>query len=111
MSDPEFGALHAAKLVQRLENELEGLPIDVLSGEKVIEVRPRGVNKGVVAASIIAGRNGSSVLAMGDDRTDEDLFAALPESGISIHVGPRSSRAHYRLADMKAARDFLRSLL
>lgn len=111
MSDPEFGALHATKLVQRLEMELEGLPLDVLSGEKVVEIRPRGVNKGVVAASIIAGRNGSSVLAMGDDQTDEDLFAALPESGIAVHVGARSSRAHYRIADMRAARNFLRSLL
>jgi len=111
MSDPEFGALHARKLVERLQVELEALPIDVLSGEKVIEVRPRGVNKGVAAASIIAGRNGSSVVAMGDDQTDEDLFAALPENGVAVHVGPRSSRAHFRLADMRAARDFLKSLL
>jgi trehalose 6-phosphate synthase/phosphatase len=48
---------------------------------------------------------------MGDDRTDEDLFAALPADGIAIHVGPTPSRAHYRVRDVKAARAFLDQLV
>jgi trehalose 6-phosphate synthase/phosphatase len=52
-----------------------------------------------------------AVLAMGDDQTDEDLFAALPEDGVAVHVGSRPSRARYRLADTTAARAFLADLL
>jgi trehalose 6-phosphate synthase/phosphatase len=48
---------------------------------------------------------------MGDDRTDEDLFAALPEGSISVHVGPAPSRAALRLPDVRAARALLASLL
>jgi trehalose 6-phosphate synthase/phosphatase len=51
------------------------------------------------------------VVAVGDDRTDEDLFAALPESGISIHVGPSASRARYRVEGVARARELLRALI
>ena len=44
---------------------------------------------------------------MGDDRTDEDLFAALPAGAIALHVGPSPSRAPGRLADVRSARAFL----
>ena len=112
MADPDFGGLQAGKLAQRLESELTGLPVDILSGDKVVEIRSQGINKGIVASSIIADHPGPiTVLAMGDDQTDEDLFAALPEGGVAIHVGPRPSRAPYRLEDTRAARAFLSSLL
>jgi trehalose 6-phosphate synthase/phosphatase len=112
MVDPDFGALHAGKLVLRLERELDGVPVDILSGDKVVEIRTQGINKGIVATSIIAARPAPvTVLAMGDDQTDEDLFAALREDDIAVHIGLRPSRAHYRLANTAAARAFLKSLL
>lgn len=112
MADPDFGASHASKLVLRLEKELEGLPVEILSGDKVVEIRTRGVNKGLVASRIIAAEpEAVEVLAMGDDQTDEELFSALPEGGVAVHVGPRPSRAPYRLADTEAARSFLMSFL
>jgi trehalose 6-phosphate synthase/phosphatase len=37
-------------------------------------------------------------LAAGDDATDEDLFAQLPASAWTIHVGPGRSRARYYVA-------------
>ncbi len=112
MADPEFGVLHANKLVARLVSELKGSPAEVLSGDKVIETRSRGIHKGLVAARLIADLpEAVPVLAIGDDQTDEDVFAALPHGGISVHVGPRLSRAEYRLADAKSVRDFLQTLL
>ena len=112
MADPDFGALHAGKLVLRLERELDGLPVEILSGDKVVEIRTQGINKGIVATSIIGARSvPATVLAMGDDQTDEDLFAALQEDGVAVHIGSRASRAHYRLSNTTAARAFLESLL
>ncbi len=112
MADPDLGQLHVSKLISRLEKELAGLPVEVLSGDKVIEIRAQGISKGVVASRVIAIQKGPfSVLAMGDDQTDEDVFATLPPEGFTIHVGPRPSRAKYRLPDSMSARAFLRSLL
>jgi trehalose 6-phosphate synthase/phosphatase len=48
------------------------------------------------------------IVAIGDDRTDEDMFAAVPPEGITIHVGAGPTRAAYLLADTNAVRDLLR---
>jgi trehalose 6-phosphate synthase/phosphatase len=112
MADPDLGPRHVSDLISRLERELAGLPVEVLSGDKVIEIRAQGINKGVVASRVIASQSEpSSVLAMGDDETDEDVFAALPTGAFTVHVGPRPSRATYRLPDTTAAREFLRTLV
>jgi trehalose 6-phosphate synthase/phosphatase len=112
MADPEFGVLHANKLAARLASELNGSPAEVLSGDKVIEIRSRGINKGLVVSRLISDQPETvTVVAIGDDETDEDIFAALPPGGISVHVGPRPSRAEYRLADATSVRGFLSTLL
>ncbi|MGV3621958.1 MAG: trehalose-phosphatase, partial [Archangium sp.] len=76
-------------------------------GSRVLEVRQRGINKGVVVPDIIATSPRAVVLAMGDDRTDEDLFAATPAGGVTIHVGRGQSAARFHLPDVEAVRTFL----
>jgi trehalose 6-phosphate synthase/phosphatase len=38
-------------------------------------------------------------LAIGDDRTDEDLFARMPDDAWTIHVGRGPTRARFSVAD------------
>ena len=112
MSDPVFGEMHARELFHRIEDVSFELPVEVLSGDKVIEIRSRGISKGVIAMRLIDSLNEpTTILAMGDDRTDEDLFAALDSNGYSVHVGPQPSQAAYRLSDPTAARAFLATIL
>jgi trehalose 6-phosphate synthase/phosphatase len=49
----------------------------------------------------------TTILALGDDRTDEDLFAALPPDAISARVGPGATRARFRLEGTSAVRGVL----
>jgi trehalose 6-phosphate synthase/phosphatase len=51
------------------------------------------------------------IVAFGDDRTDEEMFAALPPTGISLHVGSGASLATRRLRNPQAVRRFLAALL
>ena len=111
MVEPEVGEQRAAELRDAVREVLQDAPVEVLNGSKVIEIRPQGVTKGLVASRLLADADYHAVLAMGDDRTDEDMFAALPPQGLTIHVGPLPSRARVRLADWHAARDLLRRLL
>ncbi|MDQ3264515.1 MAG: bifunctional alpha,alpha-trehalose-phosphate synthase (UDP-forming)/trehalose-phosphatase [Myxococcota bacterium] len=111
LADPEYGAFQANELKVHLTATLANAPVEVLLGDKVIEVRPHGVHKGGIVTQVLAARPDSLAVALGDDRTDEDLFAALPPEGIALHVGPKPSRASLRLADVNAARGFLRGLL
>ena len=107
MADLEFGAFQARELRVHLTEALSNLPVEVITGERVIEVRPHGVQKGVIVAPLVDATRGCLVVAMGDDRTDEDLFAALPAGAIAIHVGPAPSRAGVRLAGVEDARRLL----
>jgi trehalose 6-phosphate synthase/phosphatase len=113
MADPEYGAAQAKELRYNLGNVLSNAPVQVLRGEKVVEVRLHGIHKGLIPGAVLAdeGPGAMMLLAMGDDRTDEDMFAALPDGAISIHVGHLTSVARHRLPDWQAARAFLRSLL
>ncbi len=107
-ADPEYGAAQAKELSLHLATVLGNAPVELLQGDRVLELRPHGVDKGLVAAQ--AARRAppdALLLAMGDDRTDEDLFAALPAGAIALHVGPSPSRAPGRLADVRSARAFL----
>jgi trehalose 6-phosphate synthase/phosphatase len=111
-ADLEFGAVQANELRVHLTELLSNAPVEVLTGEKVIEVRPHGVSKAAIVAPLVAAAPpGAQVVALGDDRTDEDLFAALPEGAVSVHVGRGPSRAAIRLARVSDARAFLRALL
>ena len=112
MADPELGKIHAQELKQQIELNLNDLSAEMVDSQKVIEIRTKGIHKGMILPSLIEefhlhGR----ILAMGDDRADEELFAALPPGSFAIHVGPNQSQAEYRLANPTAARSFLAQLL
>ena len=112
MADPELGKAHARDLQHRMERVLPGLSAEMVMGHKVVEVRARGIHKGMVVPSLAkAGEGNRAILAVGDDRSDEELFAALPPGSFAIHVGSGESRAGHRLPDPAAVRDFLSRLL
>jgi trehalose 6-phosphate synthase/phosphatase len=109
--DAEFGSWLANELVATLENLLGGTELAVIHGNKVVEVRYAWANKGEAAAHLAARfRRKSFVLAIGDDRTDEDLFASLPRSAWTIRVGNGSTSARFRLAGPREVRSLLRTL-
>ena len=105
------GARQAHRLRMELTEMLRNQPLEVLRGRKVIEVRVRGVSKALVAARVRAeSGEGGYIMAIGDDRTDEDLFRALPPSSATVVVGNRPSCARYRAADHREVRRILHSL-
>jgi trehalose 6-phosphate synthase/phosphatase len=109
--DPHLAEARLRSLRAELTISL-GPNAEILEGHKVVEVRVRGVHKGVVAARVIAeAPPGSVVFAAGDDRTDEDLFDALPESAVSVRVGPGVSRAKLRVSTPFELRRMLRGFL
>ena len=113
MAEPELAAARAEELGYQLEALLKGSPVELLRGDKVIEIRPTGVSKGRIIERVVdhAEQPAAVLVAMGDDQTDEDLFLALPPDGLAIGVGFRPTVARYRVASPRAARAFLESLL
>jgi trehalose 6-phosphate synthase/phosphatase len=117
LADAELGPLQARELTLHLTDVLSNTPVEVMHGHKVIEVRQQGVNKGLVVGDVLAherNRGAAFLFAIGDDRTDEDLFTALPDDemrAMAVHVGGGPTRAQVLVPDTAAVHRLLRSLL
>ena len=111
MADRETGARRANELRLHLNQLLSNQPVEIVPGHRVIEVRPYGIHKGRIVPSLSSERLAlTTIVAIGDDRTDEDLFAALPAEAITIKVGPGNTRARFRLDGTAAVRHLLEAL-
>lgn len=97
----------------RLYAELAEKTMDyqVLKGNKVIEVRCAGINKGKAAQWIAAQKDYDFILAVGDDQTDEDMFRGLAGKQADVYtlkVGSDGlSCARFRLPSRTALWDLL----
>ncbi|MEP7174911.1 MAG: bifunctional alpha,alpha-trehalose-phosphate synthase (UDP-forming)/trehalose-phosphatase [Gemmatimonadales bacterium] len=112
MADQETGARRANELRLHLNQLLSNQPVEILQGNRVVEIRPYGVHKGRIVPVLGAERQAATaIVAIGDDRTDEDLFNALPAEALTIRVGPGATRARFRLDGVPGVRQLLRSLL
>jgi len=96
-TDSSTGLFRAGELIDNLLGLTSNLGLQVMSGSKVVEIKVSGVSKERAALQWISRGSWDFILAVGDDRTDEDLFAALPPEAYSIKVGLGASRAKYNL--------------
>ncbi|KAI5331388.1 PREDICTED: alpha alpha-trehalose-phosphate [Prunus dulcis] len=114
-ADPGFGSSQAKELLDHLESVLANEPVAAKSGQYIVEVKPQGVSKGVVAEKIFTsmhetGKQADFVLCVGDDRSDEDMFEIIGNAttnGVlssntcvfACTVGQKPSKAKYYLDD------------
>lgn len=76
--------------VSAICSELPAGTIEVLPGKAVIEIKPVGFNKGSAVRELMQQKPfvGRRPIFIGDDRTDEAVFAVLPQlDGIGFSVG------------------------
>jgi trehalose 6-phosphate phosphatase len=110
---------HRATWRRRLERwlanaDLRGL--ERIGGKCVVELRPAGTNKGRVVETLPrrpgAPRPDASLVGIGDNHTDEDMFRALRGRGLAVRVGRAGARsvARSRLPSPAAVRRFLNEL-
>ncbi|KAL3333087.1 hypothetical protein AABB24_033252 [Solanum stoloniferum] len=114
-ADSGFGFSQAKEMLDHLESVLANEPVAVKSGQHIVEVKPQGVTKGLVAEKVFTSlavkrKLADFVLCIGDDRSDEDMFEiigdALSRNIISYDakvfactVGQKPSKAKYYLDD------------
>lgn len=94
-ADPDFGSCQAKELLDHLESVLANEPVTVKSGQSLVEVKPQGVSKGIVAKRLLStmqerGMLPDFVLCIGDDRSDEDMFEAITSSMAGSSIAPRA---------------------
>lgn len=110
-ADADLGEVRARELLSHLAFMTANTDLQVLEGHKVLEIKNAGIHKGAGAARWLTRYVPGFVLALGDDRTDEDTFRALPPEAYTVRVGLARSLARYNLATVPEVRQLLRQLL
>jgi trehalose 6-phosphate synthase/phosphatase len=104
-----LGELRAGELMNNLKYLASDKGLQLLAGDKVLEVKNMDINKGKAALTLTEGKDYDFVIAFGDDYTDEDIFKALPDSAITIKVGSNLSAAKFYLRNPQEVRALLTS--
>ncbi|MGI9031842.1 MAG: trehalose-phosphatase [Ilumatobacteraceae bacterium] len=104
---PEIGARSAELLAQRAA-DVTGAHIK--PGHGVVELLCRSTSKATAMAELQREYRARHIAFVGDDRTDEEVFAAIADDGCSIRVGPGPTAAQHRLAGPPEVLAFLTAL-
>jgi trehalose-phosphatase len=86
--------------------------VRVLEGKSVLELSVSPADKGSALVALSRTIGPQARVYLGDDVTDEDVFARFEAPGdVTVKVGPGSTAARYRVADTDAVASLLADLL
>lgn len=106
-ADPDLGIQRAWELKDALHMLTSNLNLEIMDGDKVLEIKYSGINKGRAALQKIGEGKYDFILAIGDDWTDEYTFDALPESATTIKVGTKTTKARFYIESVDQVRELL----
>ncbi|MCJ8209498.1 bifunctional alpha,alpha-trehalose-phosphate synthase (UDP-forming)/trehalose-phosphatase [Mucilaginibacter sp. RS28] len=106
-----LGELRANELMNTLKYMLADKGLQLLPGNKVVEVKNMEISKGKASLSLSQMKNYDFIIAFGDDTTDEDMFKTLPESAVTIKVGSNLSAAKFYLRNPAEVRTLLNDFI
>jgi trehalose 6-phosphate synthase/phosphatase len=109
--DPELGFIRSRELLDNLHHMVRNSQLQIIDGNKVIEIRVAGIDKGSVAKKFLEENSYDFILAVGDDKTDEDMFRALADKAITIKIGSGHTLAQYNLANQTEVLRLLQHLV
>lgn len=108
--DRTLAELRARELSNYLLFIAANINLQVMEGDKIVEIKNVEVNKGVATARWLEQHPHDFILSIGDDRTDEDMFQAMPKEAFSIKVGNERSNARFNVDGSNDVRKLLKSL-
>lgn len=106
-----LGFSRSRELLNTLSQLIQNTTLQVIDGNKVVEVRIAGFDKGATALKIIGETDPDFVLCMGDDTTDEDMFKALEGEAYTIKVNNGASAAQYTILSQQQVAPLLNLLM
>jgi trehalose 6-phosphate synthase/phosphatase len=105
-----LGFSRSRELLNTLSQLIQNTTLQVIDGNKVVEVRISGFDKGASALRIVNETDPDFVLCLGDDTTDEDMFKALEGEAYTIKVNNGASAAQYTILSQQQVLPLLNSL-
>jgi trehalose 6-phosphate synthase/phosphatase len=108
--EESLGELRANELINTLRYLVEDKGLQLLPGNKVVEIKNIEINKGKAVLTFLQDTQYDFIMAIGDDHTDEDIFKALPQDAVTIKVGSHVSAASYYTGNYIDVRNLLKEL-
>ncbi len=105
-----LGDLRMRELFSHLKYMASGHNLQVLEGNKVLEIKRPDINKGRAATAFLKSNSYDFIIAMGDDWTDEDTFKVMPKKAYTIRVGYNYTQADYHIKSPLEVRKLLQHL-
>ena len=99
--DAWLASLREQQLIQALFAACSRNKLQIMRGNKIVEVKSPEFSKGAEAKRLLKNEKFNFILAIGDDTTDEDMFAALPKSAYTIKIGGPNTVARYYMQSQK----------
>ena len=93
--DTWLASLREQQLFEALMIPCARLGLQIMRGNKIIEIKSPVHTKGSEARRLLATQTFDFIMAIGDDTTDEDTFRELPDFAYTIKVGNISEVARY----------------
>lgn len=109
--ETELGFIRSRELLDNLQHLVRNANLHIIDGNRVIEIRVSGIDKGAVTKRLLSDGQYDFVLAIGDDKTDEDMFRVLAKEAFTIKIGLGHTVAQYYLPDQGEVRGLLEALL
>ncbi|HDT15427.1 MAG TPA: trehalose-phosphatase, partial [Firmicutes bacterium] len=110
-AETNLGDIRSRDLKDAIMNLTANRNLGVLSGNKVVEIKSMGINKGKAVMPWLLREKWGMILAAGDDWTDEDVFEAVPEEAFSIKVGFGYSKAKYNVESVEEVKKLFKKLV
>ncbi|HSX00118.1 MAG TPA: trehalose-phosphatase [Patescibacteria group bacterium] len=107
LADAHLGKNLAGRLTTQLARQVRGTGMRVVPGHKIVEVCTADTDKSKAALHWLDSASWDFVLAVGDDTTDEDMFAAMPDTAFTIKIGRGHTLARQRLPNPAALQRLL----
>ncbi|MCF8222560.1 MAG: bifunctional alpha,alpha-trehalose-phosphate synthase (UDP-forming)/trehalose-phosphatase [Bacteroidales bacterium] len=109
-ADPDLGIQRAWELKDELRYLTANLNLEIMDGDKVLEIKYSGINKGRAAMQKMGNDDYDFIFAVGDDWTDEYTFDSMPEEAYTIKVGTKTTKADYYVKSVDDVRALLKKL-
>jgi len=106
-ADPDLGEQRAWELKEQLRSLTANLNLEIMDGDKVLEIKYSGINKGKAALQKMGDIPYDFILAIGDDWTDEYTFEAMPAKAFTIRVGTKTTQAGFYVETVNEIRSLL----
>jgi len=108
---PDLGFMRSRELMNNLLQLTANSALQVIDGNKVLEVRLKGFDKGITALKLIKAEEPDFILCMGDDTTDEDMFKVLKGKAFTIKIGLGATAADHNIRSQQSVLPILSKLL